>query len=611
VSTTGFDGEGQLRRFRRRSVADVLARHLSQWAGQPATLLDVPAADGADEMAREQLVPDAVQVLDRLPQARLVVSGDQLTLRSDDLLELVLDPGNEPRWPEAVLSAQRVAIGGSRGALVRFARTDGGGDIEVFTTRPDTLFGASFVAVSPSHPAAHLAGPTQREAFRAECDRVGDDPAGRVGVPLDLSVRHPLVPGRVLPVWLANFVVETYGTGAAGGCPAGDQRDLDFARRYGLPVVSIDCPPGEDPATFQVGDCAHPGDGTIINSGFLSGLPVPQAIDAAIARLVEVGRGKPTVQYRRRPLVVAVAASSGESDVRHLDRPWRFTAPFLTATAFVLPAPGSTWRPHALHVTTVETATRHLLDARLLLRALQDDGGPTQQEPWDEILLVGGVLDPSGRQPSETPRWGSDAFRLAVLADTPPDRELEWSDQRHSAAAKFVEAADRLLSSPTTVGGIDSAGVAAKVAKGSASLDSALRRRRTNTAVAAVREIVSAAAETAGRSGLDSSANAFVASLLYSVVPDVSARGLAAAGSPTTTPPAWPEVAEQDGEAGLVELVVQVNGKRRGVVRVAPDADEDVVLAAVRADGALTAHLRERPVRKAVVVRNRLVNLVV
>jgi hypothetical protein len=149
VSTIGLEGEGELRRFRRQSVADVLARYISQTVGQPATLFDIAGAEGA---VRERLVPGAIKALNQSSPARLVASGDRLTLRSDDLLEVLLEAREEIRWPEAILSAHRDAIGGSRGARVRFARTDGGGDIEVFTTRPDTLFGASFVAVSSSHP---------------------------------------------------------------------------------------------------------------------------------------------------------------------------------------------------------------------------------------------------------------------------------------------------------------------------------------------------------------------------------------------------------------------------------------------------------------------------
>jgi leucyl-tRNA synthetase len=611
VSTIGFEGEGQLRRFRRLTVADVLMRYISQRLRQPATLLDVAVVEGADEVVRKRLTPGAIEALSQLPQARLVISGDQLALNSDDLLEYVLEAGNEPRWPDSILSAQRVAIGGSRGAFVRFARTDGGGDIEVFTTRPDTLFGASFVAVSPSHPAAQLAEPAQLAAFRAECERVGDDPNAKVGVPLGLSVHHPLVPERVLPVWLANFVVETYGTGAAGGCPACDQRDLDFARRYGLTVFSIVCPPGMDPATFQVGVSAHAGDGTIINSGFLSGLPMTKAIDAAIARLVEVGRGKSAVQYRRRPFVVAEAASASDSDVHHLDRSWRFTASFLTAAALVIPAAGTKWRPHVLHVTAPEMATRHLLDARILLHALEDGRELTYQEPWEEIVLISDVLDSSGKHALETPIWGSDAFRLAVLADTPPDRELEWSDKRYATALKFVEGANGLFSPRGRGQGIDKVCLAGKVAKASASLDTALRRRRTNKAVAAVREIVGAAAQSVESTGLDSSAQAFVASLLYSLLPDLAAKGLAAAGSHSITPPAWPNVAEQGGDAELVELIVQINGKKRGAVHVARDAEEEMVIAAIRTDGSLNAHLGEKPIRKTIVVRNRLVNIVI
>jgi leucyl-tRNA synthetase len=592
VSTIGFEGERQLRRLRRLSVADVLVRHISQTVGQPATLLDVAVVGGADEAVRKQLIPSAIEALNQLPRARLVISANQLVLSGDDLLELVLDASKELHWPEAILAAQRVAIGRSRGAFVCFARTDGGGDIEVFTTRPDTLFGASFVAVSPSHPVAQLAEPAQFEAFRAECDRAGRDPNAKVGMPLGLSVHHPFTPERVLPVWLTNFVVETYGTGAAGGCPACDQRDLDFARRYGLSVSSIICPPGMDPATYQVGALAYAGDGTIINSGFLSGLPVTKAIGAAIARLVELGRGRPAVQYRQRPLVVAEAASTNDGEVHHLNRPWRFTVPFLTAAALVLPAAATKGRPHLLHVTAPETATRHLLDARILSRALKDGRGSTQREPWEEIVLIGNVSDSSEKHAPGAPLWKSDALRLAVLADTPPDRELEWSDRRYAAALKFVEGANKLFSSPGKAQGVDKASLAKKVANASASLGSALRRRRTNTAVAAVREIVGDAAESAE---LDSSAQAFVASLLYPLLPDLAAKGLAAAGSSPITPPAWPDVAEQGGDAELIELIVQINGKKRGAVHVAPNADEELVITAIRADESLNAH----PVRPA------------
>lgn len=601
VSTVGSESEGQLRQFRRLSVADTLARFLSQVTGKPSALLDMTAADGADETIRKALVTGATEALGRLSADRITAHGDQLVLTSDDLLAAVLD-ARPAGWPEAVLAAQRIAIGGSPGALVCFERTDGGGDIEVFTTRPDTIFGASFLAVSPSHPAAQLADEARWEAFRAECARVGGDPQAKAGIPLGVSVANPFLPDRALPVWLGNFVVDSYGTGAAGGCPACDQRDLDFAWRYGLPVYSIVCPPGEDPDTYQVGSSSYAGrDGTIINSGFLSGMPIAEAIPAAIAYLADHGRAVPTIQYRRRPLVIADAAPDGQGDLPLLGRSWRFTQPFLTAAALV--APGG--RPHALHVTVAENATRHLLDARVLSRALH-----TGAEPWDELVFVGEVAEPSGAPVSALHGEGGDAARLAILSDTPPERDTEWSDKRYTAAVKFLDGAARLFApggqeADGSAPRVDRAALENTVARAVANLEGSLQRRRTNTAVAAVREIVAAADGIAP----DAPAQAFLASAVYAVLPDLAARGLAAAGQSTAAPPAWPHTSRPDDGADLVELVVQVNGKKRGVVRVARDADAATVVEAVRADASLRAHLGDAPVRKTVVVPNRLVNL--
>lgn len=610
VSTAGSEGESELRRFRRLTVADVLVRHISQQLGRPAMLMDVTAA-GTDGAGRGESAAAAIAALDRLPPERLTVSGGTLTLEGDDLLELVLEANAESGWPESILAAQRVSIGRSRGALVRFARADGGDDIEVFTTRPDTIFGASFVAVSISHPVARLAPEHRLAAFQAECDAAADDPNAKIGIPLGIAVRNPFDPERLLPVWLANFVVDTYGTGAAGGCPSCDQRDLDFARRYGLDTPTIVCPPGSDPDTYEVGPLAHSGTGTIINSGFLSGLPVDQAIDAAIDRLAEIGIGRPAVQYRRPSLVVADASPADQADVHYRSSPWRFSSAFLTAAALVVPPAGTAWRPHVVHVTEPELATRHLLDARVLLRALTGGQGTSRREPSEEIVLIGEVTGSAGGSARPGPAWADDALRLAVLADTPPDRELEWHDGRHAVAVKFAESVGRLFpAAPMEAKAVDRADLAAGVAKTAERLADALRRRRLNTAVAAAREIVGEAAAQAAPAGLAPPAAELVASLLYALLPDLAGKGLALAGAPADTVPAWPGLGRA-AAAGTVELAVQINGKKRGVVRVAPEADTDAVLAAVHADQALATQLDGKAVRKVVVVPNRLVNLVV
>lgn len=605
VSTAGFEGESGLRRFRRLSVAGVLARHTSQLLGQPAVLMEV-AAVRADEGAHRTQAAAASTALGRLPQARLAIYGGKLVLKCEDLLEDLLASRTAANWPESVLAAQRVAVGRSRGAFARFARTDGQGDIEVFTTRPDTIFGASFVAVSVSHPAARLASPEQLVTFQAECDRVAGDPNAKVGIPLGLTVHNPFQPERLLPVWLANFVVDAYGTGAAGGCPACDQRDLDFARRYGLDVLSIVCPPGMDPDTYEVGAVAHAGDGTIINSGFLSGRPVAEAIDAAVERLAETGRGRPAIQYRRSSLTVADPAPDGEGDVHFGDRRWRFTYPFLAAATTVVPPAGAQWRPHVLHVTAPETAARHLLDARVLLRALGSEHGGSYQEPYEEVVLIGDVLGSSQTPEVEGASAVDDAFRLAVLADTPPEREFEWNDGRPAAARKFVEGASRLFTS-SEGRRTDRASLAQDIAKPAVRLEEALRRRRLNTAVAAAREITGLAGARAAVAPLDDPAQELIASLLYSLLPGIS-RG---AGSSADTVPAWPDDLRDIGATEMIELAVQINGKKRGAVHLTPDAGEEAVLAAIRADRGLRTQLGDKAIRKLIVVPNRLVNIVV
>src|SRR5260221_4699898 len=222
-------------------------------------------------------------------------------------------------------------------------------------------------------------------------------------------------------------------------------------------------------------------------------------------------------------------------------RHWSFRAPFLTSAAFVLAPAGSTSRSHVLHVTAPELAARHLLDARVLVRALGDGWGAAEQEPWDEVVLVGEVLGSSEKHEVEGPAWADDALRLAILADTPPDRELEWSDGRYAVAAKFAEGANRLFTGYPGAGRADRTTLAWDIATAAERLEGALRRRRLNTAVAAGREIVGEAGTRAGAGGLDGPAQELIASLLYSLLPGLSLSAPAAAGSQAGTVPGWPD----------------------------------------------------------------------
>lgn len=248
------------------------------------------------------------------------------------------------RWPEKVRTMQANWIGKSEGLQMRFKGSavspisfeDG---VEVFTTRPDTLFGASFIALSPDHPIVKTLAETndELEAFRAECAKIGTSEeaiaqAPKLGLDTGLDVEHPFIEGKRLPVWIANFVLMGYGTGAVFGCPAHDQRDLDFARKYDLPVIPVVQPttpnhPDEnrgpspdvsemDPSSSRLasqttgGDEgselddgrleAYTGEGTLINSGFLNGLNKNKGIKAATYKISEMGLGEAVTQYRLR-----------------------------------------------------------------------------------------------------------------------------------------------------------------------------------------------------------------------------------------------------------------------------------------------------------------------
>jgi leucyl-tRNA synthetase len=224
--------------------------------------------------------------------------------------ELLAALGELDRWPERVRVMQENWIGRSEGARLFFELVTPEQSIdrgEVYTTRPDTLYGMSFLAVAPEHPlaVAVAARDPAAAAFIAECRKLGTseaviETAEKRGYDTGLRVRHPLLNGATFPVWIANFVLMEYGTGAIFGCPAHDQRDLDFARKYGLKIVPVVLPPGADPASFNVANEAYVGPGAIFNSGPLDGLEVEAAKRAVIAELERRGVGKGVINWRLR-----------------------------------------------------------------------------------------------------------------------------------------------------------------------------------------------------------------------------------------------------------------------------------------------------------------------
>lgn len=239
----------------------------------------------------------------------------QWFLKITDFAEPLLDGLKTlDKWPERVRVMQERWIGRSEGAKVRFAlhNPPPGYDadqnsVEVFTTRPDTLFGLSFIGIAADHPLARKVAENNAEAqaFIEECQRTGTSEEAlstmeKRGFDTGLCVVNPLDPSQTAPVWIANFVLTEYGTGAVFGCPCGDQRDLDFARKYGLEIPSVLLPTGQDEADFTLGKKAVTGDAVLYNSGFLSGKSTKEAIKAAITRLEELGVGEGVTNWRLR-----------------------------------------------------------------------------------------------------------------------------------------------------------------------------------------------------------------------------------------------------------------------------------------------------------------------
>jgi leucyl-tRNA synthetase len=393
----------------------------------------------------------------------------KITAYADRLLEGLetLD-----RWPDKVRLMQENWIGRSRGLRMTFARADGGDGIEVYTTRPDTLFGASFLAISPDHPLAEQLASERPEAaaFIAACKKGGAteaevETAEKMGFDTGVEVLHPFDSARRLPVWIANFVLMEYGTGAIFGCPAHDQRDIEFARKYGLPVIPVVLPPGEDPARFEPADEAYTGPGLIFNSAFLDGLDVEAAKAAAIARIEAQGQGQGAVVYRLRdwgvsrqrywgcPIPIIHCAKCGPVAVPEdqlpvalpedvtFDRPgnplgrhptWRHVScpqcggPGERETDTLDTFVDSSWYfarfadPHAeapidkaaadywlavdQYIGGVEHAVLHLLYARFVTRALKDSGRLSVEEPFAGLFTQGMVVHETYRS-SIDGRW--------------------------------------------------------------------------------------------------------------------------------------------------------------------------------------------------------------
>ncbi|MBN9063447.1 MAG: leucine--tRNA ligase [Rhizobiales bacterium] len=648
------------------------------------------------------------------------------------------------RWPEKVKLMQRNWIGRSEGLSIRWALKPGAtpkgfDELEIYTTRPDTLFGASFMAIAADHPLAKAASENNPElaAFCDECRRMGTsvaalETAEKVGFDTGVRAIHPFDPTWEVPVYVANFILMDYGTGAIFGCPGGDQRDIEFARKYGLPVIPVVAPPGEPARAEAIANVAAGKpwieDGVMINSRFLNDLSTGAAFNEVANRLETARLGGAPVAQRRVnfrlrdwlisrqrywgcPIpaihcdtcgVVPVpetnlpvtlpddvnfdqpgnpldrhstwknvacpkcgAAARRDTDTMDtfVDSSWyfaRFTDPHNESAPTTLSAVDGKkgWLPVNQYIGGIEHAILHLLYSRFFARAMKATGHVNEvEEPFQGLFTQGMVVHETYRAgdgafvfPADVrfetvdgerravhvdsgasieigaiekmskskknvvdpddilASWGADTARWFMLSDSPPERDVEWTEDGVQGAYRYVQRVWRLINQIARMPAIDDDPDAATA------LRKAAHKTLFNRAVAflyALTNTLEAEAAAARAPAALREAAAMLLQMMAPMMPHLAEECWRALGRDGLVAEAsWPRLDPALLAENEITLPVQVNGKKRADVTVPHDADAGHIEAAVMALDAVQRAMEGRPLRKFIVVPRRIVNVV-
>ncbi len=632
-------------------------------------------------------------------------------------------------WPEKVRLMQENWIGKSQGLQFHFALAEPQDDIatvEVFSTRPDTIFGASFVALAADHPLTRkLAGTNAAlAAFAEECKAGGTTAAEletmeKKGFDTGLTVTHPLDPDWQLPVYVANFVLMDYGTGAVFGVPAHDQRDLDFAHKYDLPVKRVVSDAEDTDAEFT-GDEAYTGPGKIVNSAFLDGMTVEEAQKTVIQRAETEEWGKSQTTWRLRDWGVSrqrywgtpipiihcddcgpVPVPKGQLPVvlpedidfetpgnplerhaawKHVDCPKCGAAArretdtldtFVDSSWYFLrfasqpddrpfdPEVVRKWLPVTQYIGGVEHAILHLLYARFWTRALASIGKLDFAEPFESLFTQGMVThetykhgDGSWLSPDEvqkngtdwtmiadgspvTPgrvekmskskknvidpdpiieQYGADAVRFFMLSDSPPERDLPWSEAGIEGSWRFVQRLWRLFLSVTTAADapdVDDKALQRKLHQTIAGVAQDVEALSFNKAVAKIFELVNLIEKSAPSADRNHAIRT-LARIVAPMVPHIAEEAWALLGETVLIAEApWPEVDESLLVEDEVTIAVQVRGKLRDTLTAAKGSGKEQLEALALASEKVQRSLDGAEIKKVIVVPDRLVNIVI
>ena len=631
---------------------------------------------------------------------------DQWFIRITDYADELLDDLDAVDWPEQVKTMQKNWIGRSQGVEFSFERKGSEERLEVYTTRPDTIMGITYVAVAAQHPIATQAASTNSEiqAFIEECARMSVTEADlaqapKRGMATGQFVIHPFT-GEEIPIWIANFVLMEYGSGAVMAVPGHDQRDWEFATQYGLPIKPVIQPLHDDPEYDLSGKAWCEKTGVTIHSGRFDGLPFADAFNAVAEALEEMGIGRVTTNYRLRdwgvgrqrywgcPIPV-IHTDEGLKTVRDEDLPVTLPedvvvdgsgSPLATRSDFVetidpdtgrpakretdtfdtfmesswyyarfasafsddamLDAHANHWLPVDLYIGGIEHAILHLLYARFFHKVLRDLGLVNSDEPFKKLLTQGMVLKDGSKMskskgntvdPQELiDQYGADTVRLFTMFAAPPELSLEWSDDGVAGAHRFLKRIHTLVTEHLNQGHhvsnetVDLEGLSDEardvyrklhetIAKVS---DDIGRRYHFNTAIASIMELTNSVMKFDAISDADravrSEAVEAIVILLSPITPHITEHlwsGLGHQNSLMDVP--WPKVREDALTRNTLTLVVQVNGKLRGRIEVPSDADQATILTMARDEPQVAKFLEGMVEKKAIVVPQKLVNLVV
>jgi len=628
----------------------------------------------------------------------------QWFLRITDYAEELLDELDNLDWPEPVKIMQRNWIGRSEGVEVEFGIEDSQDVLRIYTTRPDTLMGVSYMAVAAEHPLATRAAETNPELqeFIEDCQRHAVSEAAmetmeKQGRSLGVNAVHPIT-GESVPVWVANFVLIGYGTGAVMAVPGHDQRDWEFAREYGLPVLQVIEPASGEDHACDIESAAFIEYGVLVNSGKYTGLTFAEAFDAIAKDLEAAGKGERQINYRLRdwlisrqrywgapipvimtddgktigvpdeslPIVLPenVDLGDGGSPIKKMPSFYETTNPvtgepatretdtfdtFMESSWYYARfcSPGSKsamvderaryWLPVDLYIGGVEHAILHLLYARFFHKIMRDEGLVDGPEPFRKLLTQGMVLKDGAKMSKSKgntvdpqgliDRYGADTVRLFIMFASPPEQSLEWSDDGVQGASRFLRRLWRIVQDHVNgeppgelnPDALDSVQrdlrliVHSTIKKVS---DDIGRRYTFNTAIAAVMELMNAAAKFKVRDAQDRSvvreALETGVLLLAPIIPHICHELWHVLGHKTASvDECWPTVDESALQADTIQIIVQVNGKLRARIDVAADAGKDDIEQAALADDNVQRFIADQPVRKVIVVPGKLVNVVV